>query len=238
MLAWHIVAAPFFVVFFGMLFRTHTLRKLASTSPRNRRTGWTSLVGFSVMALTGYLIQVTATPAWITAWIWIHVAASAVFVVGYTTHMVVGWRLGRPPAMRPGTLPPGRAARPMRAATIVAAVCLACGGTAPTIAEAPWRLGGFAAARQTPAVAPIQVERTVHLMGTWATLVVQAADRSAGLQTLERMVGVIERTEASLSTWRADSVLGALNRQPAGEPFGLPPARCAVCGRGWPAGIA
>lgn len=118
----------------------------------------------------------------------------------------------------------------MRAATIVAAVCLACGGTAPTIAEAPWRLGGFAAARQTPAAAPIQVERTVHLMGTWATLVVQAADRSAGLQTLERMVGVIERTEASLSTWRADSVLGALNRQPAGEPFGLPPALCGL----WP----
>ena len=118
----------------------------------------------------------------------------------------------------------------MRAATIVAAVCLACGGTAPTIAEAPWRIAGFAAARQTPAAAPIQVERTVHLMGTWATLVVQAADRSAGLQTLERMVGVIERTEASLSTWRADSVLGALNRQPAGEPFGLPPALCGL----WP----
>ncbi len=102
MLAWHIVAAPFFVVFFGMLFRTHTLRKLLSASPRNRRTGWTSLVGFSVMALTGYLIQVTASPAWITAWIWIHVAASAIFAVGYTTHMVIGWRLGR----RPGTLRP------------------------------------------------------------------------------------------------------------------------------------
>ncbi len=106
MLAWHIVAAPFLVVFFGMLFRTHTLRKLVSASPRNRRSGWTSLIGFSVMALTGYLIQVTASLAWITAWIWIHVAASAVFVVGYTTHMVIGWRLTRAPAVRPGTLRP------------------------------------------------------------------------------------------------------------------------------------
>ncbi len=106
MLAWHLVAAPFFVVFFGMLFRTHTLRKLLSASPRNRRSGWTSLVGFSVMALTGYLIQVTASLAWITAWIWIHVAASAVFVVGYTTHMVIGWKLSRPPAVRSGTLRP------------------------------------------------------------------------------------------------------------------------------------
>ena len=118
----------------------------------------------------------------------------------------------------------------MRAATIVAAVCLACGGTAPTIAEAPWRAGGFAEAPQTPAAAPIQVERTVYLMGTWATLVVQAADRSAGLHALERMVRVVERTEASLSTWRDDSVLGTLNRQPVGEPFGLPPPLCGL----WP----
>ena len=143
----------------------------------------------------------------------------------------------------------------MRAATIVAAVCLACGGTAPTIAEGPHgpfsagvsvprmvqgdhgehrRAGlqsaGGAEIRREPAAAPIQVERTVYLMGTWATLAVQAADRSAGLHALERMVRVIERTEASLSTWRDDSVLGALNRQPVGEPFALPPALCGL----WP----
>lgn len=110
MLAWHIVAAPFFVVFFGMLFRTHTLRKLLSASRRNRRSGWTSLVSFSVMALTGYLIQVASSPAWITASIWAHVVASVVFVAGYTTHMVIGWRLGRESLLGPGTFRP--AARP------------------------------------------------------------------------------------------------------------------------------
>ena len=89
------MAAPFFVVFFGMLFRTHTLRKLLSASPRNRRSGWTSLLSFSVMALTGYLVQVASSPAWITALIWAHVATSALFVAGYTTHLVIGWRLDR-----------------------------------------------------------------------------------------------------------------------------------------------
>ena len=118
----------------------------------------------------------------------------------------------------------------MRAATLVAAVCLAYGGTAPTIAEAPSRAGGFVGTRQPPAAVPIRVERTVHLMGTWATLVVETPDRAAGLEALEWMVRVIERTEASLSTWRADGVLGALNRQPVGEPFGLPPALCGL----WP----
>ena len=67
-------------------------------------------------------------------------------------------------------------------------------------------------------------------MGTRVTLVVQAADRAAGLHALERMVGRIERTEASLSTWRADSVLSALNQRPVDEPFELPPAVCEL----WP----
>ena len=108
MLAWHIVAAPFFVVFFGMLFRTHTLRKLLSSSPRNRRTGWASLLGFSVMALTGYLLQVASSPAWITAFIWAHVASSAVFVAGYTTHLVIGWKLERVPPPGPALHPAAR----------------------------------------------------------------------------------------------------------------------------------
>ena len=30
----------------------------------------------------------------------------ACFAVGCTTHMVIGWRLGRPSALRPGTLRP------------------------------------------------------------------------------------------------------------------------------------
>ena len=171
----------------------------------------------------------------------------------------------------------------MRSETIVAAVCLACGGIALTAVDARWRVSAMAAVlptapargierghaglrsatgvsgtvasvpggassfragprlagsrnaaaaartRQTPAVV-LRVERTVHLMGTWATLVVEAADRSAGLQALERMVGVIEHTEASLSTWRDDSVLSALNRHPVHEPLGLPPALCGL----WP----
>ncbi len=89
--------------------------------------------------------------------------------------------------------------------------------------------GGVAGARQTPA-ALLPVERTVHLMGTWATLVARAPDRVAGLQALERMVRVIERTEASLSTWRNDSVLSALNRHPVDEPFALPAPLCGL----WP----
>lgn len=106
MLSTHVVAAPFFVAFFGMLFRSHSFGKLRSRNPANRRTGWTSVLGFSAMALTGYLIQVATTPFLITFFIWTHVAASVVFVVGYGVHLVNGWRLDGIPRRALRTSPP------------------------------------------------------------------------------------------------------------------------------------
>ena len=77
---------------------------------------------------------------------------------------------------------------------------------------------------------PQAVERTVYLMGTRATLVLFATARAAGLRQLEAMVRSLERTEAELSTWRTDSVLSTVNRQPVGEPLELPAAVCALWG--------
>ena len=97
-----------------------------------------------------------------------------------------------------------------------------------------WLLAGFLLAGETvaagttagPFMAALPVERSVYLMGTIATFAVDAADRAAGLRQLERMVRVVEAAEAELSTWRADSVLGRLNRHPVGEAM---PAPVAVC---------
>lgn len=80
------------------------------------------------------------------------------------------------------------------------------------------------------AASPAEVERIVYLMGTRATLVVQASDRAVGLRQLDRMVRSLEQTEATLSTWRPHTELGRLNRQPVGEPFAVGPHVCAL----WP----
>jgi len=74
----------------------------------------------------------------------------------------------------------------------------------------------------------IRVERTVFLMGTVATFVVDASDRETGLNRLDRMIRVIEETEAELSTWQDDSVLSALNRQPVETWLLLPTSVCAL----------
>ena len=112
-LAAHVLAAPLFVAFFGMVFRSHSLRKLRSRHPANRRSGLTSILSFSLMALTGYLIQVVTTPALITFFIWTHVTASAVFVAGYGFHLFNGWRIidrraetTSPPPPKPRRLSP------------------------------------------------------------------------------------------------------------------------------------
>lgn len=109
MLALHIVAAPVFIAFFGMVFRSHTLSKLLSRSAANRRSGWISAVSFSAMALSGYLLQVASSPTWVTSMVWAHVIASCVFVAGYGLHLFMGrpkGRLARIPAR-----PMGRADR-------------------------------------------------------------------------------------------------------------------------------
>ena len=78
---------------------------------------------------------------------------------------------------------------------------------------------------------PLRVERTVYLMGTLARFVAEARDREAGLERLERMVRVVEATEAELSTWRDDSVLSGLNRQAVGVPRPVPAAACDLLDR-------
>ena len=108
-LAIHVVAAPVFIAFFGMLFRSHSLRKLRLGNPANRRSGWTSIIGFSVMALSGYFIQIGTTPEFINFSIWLHIGSGTVFVIGYSVHLVNSWRIkGRPvslPARNPDTAP-------------------------------------------------------------------------------------------------------------------------------------
>jgi thiamine biosynthesis lipoprotein len=85
-----------------------------------------------------------------------------------------------------------------------------------------------------PAPAPPStrlVERDVFLMGTRARIAVYDSSREQALATAEQALAILEHTEAELSTWRADSLISRLNRQPVGAPFTLPDAACRLFGR-------
>jgi len=99
MLAAHVLAAPLGMVAFGIMLRSHIVTKLTSKNGPGRRSGWTSVVSFAAMALSGYLLQVVASPTWLRVMTVAHVATSIAFVAGYTTHVVGGLRLLR--ARRP-----------------------------------------------------------------------------------------------------------------------------------------
>lgn len=95
---------------------------------------------------------------------------------------------------------------------------------ASSLAGAAWALG----APVVSAGAAVSVERTAYLMGTRATLATRAGSRPQGLRTLAGMLEQLEAVEAALSTWRAESSLSALNRQPVGVPMPAPPALCRL----------
>jgi hypothetical protein len=85
------VAAPLGLVLFGIVLRSHILNKLASNSRPGRWTGWISLVSFSSMALSGYLLQVVASPTGLRVVMVAHVVTSLAFVLGYSAHLARGW---------------------------------------------------------------------------------------------------------------------------------------------------
>ena len=95
MIAAHVVAAPFVILLFGIVLRSHILKMLLSNVRAARRSGWFSLLSFSAMALSGYLLQVASSPTWLRVLVVTHVATSTIFVLGYGSHLVLGWRLLR-----------------------------------------------------------------------------------------------------------------------------------------------
>jgi FAD:protein FMN transferase len=67
----------------------------------------------------------------------------------------------------------------------------------------------------------VQSTRQVYLMGTQVSLTSCAPTRELGVAELEIYIGILEAVEDELSTWRPDSQISKLNRQPIGVPFAL-----------------
>lgn len=95
MLNLHVVASPAFVLIFGIVLNSHVMKKLRASNLPNRRSGYTSLVTFAAMLLSGYLLQIAADAAVLQMLVSIHVATGAVFSVVYAAHLLISVRLAR-----------------------------------------------------------------------------------------------------------------------------------------------
>ena len=94
----HVVTAPLLVFAVGLVWRGHVWSRIASGFRTRRSTGIALALLFVPMALSGYLLQVSADEAWRQRWVWLHVATSLAWVAAYLVHQLSRRAGARAPA--------------------------------------------------------------------------------------------------------------------------------------------
>lgn len=88
----HVLVAPLLVFGAGLIWKNHVWNHFRKGVPRARRSGISLVLTLAPMVVSGYLIQTTITEGWRTAWIAIHCATSAIWLLVYLTHVVAATR--------------------------------------------------------------------------------------------------------------------------------------------------
>jgi hypothetical protein len=92
MLHIHVLAAPAFLVVFGILFNAHVAGRVGKPIP-NRISGLVSLAAVAIMTASGYCLQVfTDARAWQICFV-AHLASAGVFAIAYVMHLTIGVKI-------------------------------------------------------------------------------------------------------------------------------------------------
>lgn len=83
----HVLAAPLLVFAVGLIWSGHIVVKLANGRV-NRAAGIGLTALFLPMAASGYLLQVAVDAQWRERWVWVHVAASLLWIAAFVVHQV------------------------------------------------------------------------------------------------------------------------------------------------------
>ena len=206
MLQVHLIAAPALVFLAGLIVHSHILFKWGNGARAGRRSGLLLASLFGVMVMSGYLLQVFTSTGHRFLF-WLHLGSGAIWTFGYGAHQVSAVRVKR-------------LLQSQRSSAVLALILAV--------------IAMFAAVRLFAQDAE-PLERDVQSMDTMLHIVAYGGDSAALLQNSEHVLRAVEETEAQLSTWRDDSELSRLNRQPLWQPFLLSPSLCNVLGRvhGW-----
>lgn len=201
MLQLHLIASPVLVFLIGMILHSHIFFKLENGARSGKRSGLLLALLFGVMALSGYLLQVFTITGHRFLF-WLHLLSGILWALGYAAHQLSSVRLKR-------------AMRAQRAGAVL------------TIALVLFAL--FAAGKLFAETEPLQ--REAQAMGTTLRITAYGEDSARVLQNSEQVLRSVEDTEAQLSTWREDSELSRLNRQPLSQAFALSPSLCDLLQR-------
>lgn len=93
MLAAHVVIAPAALFILGWVFSNHMLPKWRFGDGQNRKSGLATMWLIVPMALSAYLLQVATDEVLREVMAWVHWITSAIFVVAYVIHLIIGRRV-------------------------------------------------------------------------------------------------------------------------------------------------
>jgi len=94
----HILVAPLLVFVCGLIFKRHVWARVRAGFQPRRRTGLGLALMLVPMIVSGYLLQTTGDELWSRVWVWVHVATSVLWMVGYGFHLLSPRPLALPPA--------------------------------------------------------------------------------------------------------------------------------------------
>ena len=83
----HVLAAPWLVFAVGVLWRVHIWGHIRAGFRARRRTGLVLAVLFAPMALSGYLLQVSVSPTWLSFWVWTHGVTGFAWATAFVIHL-------------------------------------------------------------------------------------------------------------------------------------------------------
>ena len=107
----HVLAAPLLVFAIGAIWGEHVWAHWRRGNPKRRRTGLVLLAGLVPMGMSGYLLQTAVDESWRRAWVVVHLATSALFVLGYVGHSISALLAWQRQKRRLAALPAEAAAR-------------------------------------------------------------------------------------------------------------------------------
>ncbi len=88
--ALHLVTAPLLIFSAATLWKQHIWARMVSGQNKRRRTGLILTSTLFPMIFSGYLLQVAIDPTWRKVWMWVHLIASALWLVGALVHPLAG----------------------------------------------------------------------------------------------------------------------------------------------------
>lgn len=83
----HVLTAPLLVFAIGHIWYHHAWLYFRSGTRPGRRSGVGLLSLFLPMTASGYLIQISVSEFWRSAWIVLHVAASLLWIIAFVAHL-------------------------------------------------------------------------------------------------------------------------------------------------------